>query len=167
MGKKLYRSGDVLSITINPSPVRQYLKEGNYKERKNKINSEWVKEFYFWYRRSAIKSIQVWTEISWRGLIHYHGCVTIDDPKEFATVMAEHAYPLKGSPDVNIDIDTIDDMDVWLDYCRKDSDVMGLGFIIPILSPKVDATHTLPSVADSPKHCFKCGNRSNSCTECK
>lgn len=147
MGKKLYRSGDVLSITIAPSPIRQYFKEDGYKNRLNLIETEWTKEFYKWYQKSAIKSIQVWTEITWNGLIHYHGCVTIDDPREFASLMGQIKYPPRGQSDVNIDCDTIENMDTWLDYCRKDEDIMGNKLIIPLLADKVDAMHTLPPVA--------------------
>jgi len=150
MGKKLYRSGDILSITINPSPPRQMLNEDSFKTRKNRISSEWVKEFYLWYRRSAIKSVQVWIEISWTGLIHYHGCVTIDDPREFASILGQMKYPVRGQPDVNIDVDTISDMDAWLTYCTKDADIMGMPLVIPVM--EADTQPTLLPVATINKH---------------
>jgi len=137
MGKKLYRSGDVLSITISPAPHRQYLKE-RYKERRNMMDTEWVKIFYEWYRLCGIKQIQLWREISWNGLLHYHGVVTIDDPREFATIIGELKYPTRGASDVSIDIDTINSMDIWLDYCVKDKEVMGDCLIIPLNGPVME-----------------------------
>lgn len=109
-GHKLYRKGDSISITINPS--EQYLDEINAITRIRKFHAYWCPKLV----TLPASKFQFNLEMSRYGRLHYHGYGIINDPLEFGTWIAIKKY--KGK--LNIDIDTIDDLKKWLKYQEKD-----------------------------------------------
>lgn len=125
MGKKLYQNGELIQVTITFDPYMQELTKP-YVDRKT-ILDEWAKNFQTdIYRKSGSNSI-LWREITWYGLIHYHGVIKVDSPRKLASAIAKYKYQKVGKQHVNIDLDSSDsgDIQTWIDYCKKDSKEMG------------------------------------------
>jgi hypothetical protein len=110
---KLYRNGDYLAITINPAD--QFLNEITYSRRAQKFCSYWHAKL----QSVPSDEYQFNLELSRYGRLHWHGYVKVDDPCLMANWVAIKKYK-KNS---NIDVDTVDDIDVWKKYIMKDEEL--------------------------------------------
>lgn len=130
--KRIWRKGDVLSVTIAPSVAKQYFSKSKksipdlkddteYKSRFANFERKWARNFHDWWLKSAFSHMSVYLEISKAGLLHWHGVLVVDSPKVLAHIVGYYKYINK---DASIDLDTIKDYDKWMDYCRKDLEVM-------------------------------------------
>lgn len=115
---KLYTRGQVLAITISPGPANQFLQGTTYDIRKELFIDAWEQTFI---DKLIGCKYKLWLEISKNGLLHWHGVLTVLKPQLTAHSIALLKYTLK---DVNVDVDTIDDLDYWIAYCSKDHSIM-------------------------------------------
>lgn len=143
---RLYRQGDLLAMTINPCPLEQHYKYDNgrlktYEDRKDSYVSEWKSIFKGWMFQCLVSEYKFYLEISKHGLLHWHGYVRINNPEKFAHMIGYYKYIQnhKATTLVNIDIDSIDNIEIWQQYISKDADIMGV-----VLDQQAD---TLPTVA--------------------
>lgn len=115
---KLWEKGTTLSITISPGLRNQFLTTDPYTERKSSFIDAWELTLIEKLRGCNYK---LWLEISKNGLLHWHGTLRVLDAPLLAHSIAQLKYVLN---DVNVDVDTIDDLDTWLAYCTKDHSTM-------------------------------------------
>lgn len=127
---RMYRAGDYLSLTINPPPSMQYLTDGSlrrskklgspayFPDRKRKFVDTWQE--WFDSELKPYADYIFYLECSNYGLLHWHGEIKVKKPAEFANALAYLKYELdiKG-----VDLDTIDDQSLWLEYISKDYEI--------------------------------------------
>lgn len=132
MGKKLYQKDQRLSVTITFAPAMQELNK-SYLERKQILDSFAYKMITNLYKKGGAQAVVLYREITWYGLIHYHGVIVVDSPRILASTLASYAYQKTGKSLVNIDLDSIEHMDKWYEYITKDKDEMGLPLSIGVI----------------------------------
>ena len=131
---KLYRTGDILSITVSPSDLFQFAVRDNdrktekrmqsYTARSEQFIAYWKSIFRGWIYTNLISEYEMYMEISKKGRLHWHGIIVIKKPHEFAHTM--YYYNYFSPTEAFIDVDTIDDLKLWTEYCTKDYDIMGV-----------------------------------------
>lgn len=122
---KLYKKDVNYSITINPSNRINY--DGfTFRENTRLIEVyESIKETFFNHSFTYCK-YTLWPEMSVPPVytngkysrIHFHGVINFSNPAAWL----ENVSPLLS--DYMVEIDTIDNLETWLNYCQKDSDTM-------------------------------------------
>jgi len=126
---KMVRKNDVVSITITASIPLQHFYDQSikssriqpYSQRKENFIKEWRTIFKGWYLDNSLIEYKFWLEISKSGLLHWHGYGKVNDPEKFNHTLGYYKYVQKK---VNIDVDTIDDIEKWISYCSKDNSIM-------------------------------------------
>lgn len=102
------------SFTLNPEVQYYEIQDGI--ERFNTWNAHMYKELK---RLHGIESLKIWPEISQSGRLHFHGIIKIKDVIEFALVDVPLLIRIG-----HLEIDTINDEDVWNKYIRKSIQLM-------------------------------------------
>lgn len=108
-----------LAITFAPDDTRQFWGKPN---RWGKCHNAMVKVIYDVMATGTVHNIKLWPDLSAPPTItplgrvpriHWHGIITLKDPPQFYTrgLIEAHHYM--------IDIDTIKDKTVWLEYSKK------------------------------------------------
>lgn len=147
---KCFRVGDWVSISINPSPHYQFFDEGVVKRRKGepplkkdlhaifgKPNSYYdrLEKFYntFLYMVKHIEGIVDWCyhlEFSTKSqLLHLHGYGKVSNVHLFYHTLGYYTNEGRGTGSYQyyrIEVDTVNDINIWRKYCEKDEDVMVL-----------------------------------------
>lgn len=104
------RNGDVYAFTYNPEDKDQYWHEPKWEMRIIKFHK---------YHDNLFKSIvginyYLHLEISKAGRLHYHGIIRLMNKLQFY---------VNGITNLNetgqFEIDTINNMGIWMDYCKK------------------------------------------------
>lgn len=68
--------------------------------------------------------INIWLEVSRTGRIHYHGTIMFASKNSVKTFFLTKIHKIQDH--FKIEIDTISDMDEWLDYCQKSFDLWNI-----------------------------------------
>lgn len=135
---KMLGNGEQLAITLNVADSGQFFND-------NISNRLW--NAYVIYNNFCHKYIKPWadydiyTEISRKGRIHCHGVIRITD---YIKYYVQYARKLDRLDSMNVDLDTISDMDKWLEYCRKDSLLMSTMYEKEARGGKYQLTQYLP-----------------------
>ncbi len=114
---KNFRRGDNVAVTINPSNRYQFGKL-SINNRLQKFRSHMLVVLGPLQQQFKYKFNM---EISKFGRVHLHGYVKLKKVLEFS----QWVYNIKNdSKEYHLDIDSINDLDKWIKYCRKDEDIM-------------------------------------------
>lgn len=113
------------AFTVSPSNTFQY-----FSERENRIG-KCVRIAYNKLNHSCIQ-YKLYIEVSRTGRIHYHGYIWIKDIREFfidvVPILKDYAQ---------IEIDTIEDDEVWEHYITKQCAIMQLKYICKMDYPVI------------------------------
>lgn len=113
--------GGRYAITINPEDTRDTEKDtikdyANLREHLNEVCDEHKRNIF---GRLKFCELEIYPEISPTGRLHHHAILTVIDTVGFlwhdVQVIRENAQ---------CEIDTIKEMQVWLDYCTKQTHIM-------------------------------------------
>ncbi len=109
---KMYRNGDTLSITINPS--QQNFTCNNLNNRLLKFTTYWSGKL----EACPASEFEFDLEMSKTGRLHWHGYVIVNDSLELGHWIGK-LKELKN----NIDLDTVGIIKTWKKYIRKDNEI--------------------------------------------
>lgn len=125
------------SITLNPCDDYQYWSEiSDERIKKSKNHMKYL------IRRYCNIHMDLYLEISRTGRLHWHGTIKIshiNHVREFYLVVI-HELMTKH----HVDVDTIEDMDKWIEYCTKGIKIINVNLMTShVIKDKIGDTRFL------------------------